>query len=61
MMMKLLTTSAVTLASGFLVGIAHSSFRHYYRRYSDEEGMKQRGPVQEVCIVEDQTKGGKKK
>jgi len=63
MITRMLTTSVVMITCGFLVGVAHSSYRHYYRRYADAEDLCQTGPVQEVHIVGDETKtkGGRKK
>ena len=51
------------LAGTFFVGVAESTYRHYYRRYADEEDLRQSGPIQEVVIVKDETKKtrGKKK
>lgn len=40
---------------GASVGVSVSAFRHYYHKYSDEEGLKS-AYVQEVVIVEDETK-----
>ncbi len=47
--------------TGFFAGVAESSFRHYQRKYSESEDLKS-GDVQEVVIIEDETKksGGKK-
>ena len=44
----------VTVA-GFLVGIAHSGFKHYYDKYAEEEDLND-GSVQKVIIVKDETK-----
>ena len=41
----------------FVAGVAHSSYRHYFRRYADEEDLRNKdGSVQEVVIVDDETK-----
>ena len=63
MITRMLTTSVVMITGGFLAGVAHSSYRHYYKRYADEEDLYQMGSVQEVHIVGDNTKskGGRKK
>jgi len=59
MMMTLGTTMAL---ASFVAGVAHSSYRHYYTRYADEEDRLSEGTIQEVSIVKDETKksGGKK-
>ena len=64
-MIQNMFVGSVLAASGFFVlGVAHSSFRHYFRRYADDEDLRNRdGSVQEVAIVTDETKkprGGKK-
>ena len=41
--------------TGFFAGIAESSFRHYQRKYSDSEDLIS-GDVQEVVIIEDESK-----
>jgi hypothetical protein len=41
--------------AGFLVGIAHSSFKHYYEKYAEEQDLSD-GSVQKVTIVKDETK-----
>ncbi len=41
---------------GFVAGVATSSFRHYYRRYAEDEDLRQKGEIQEVVIVADETK-----
>ncbi|MDA0648653.1 MAG: hypothetical protein O3B00_04805 [archaeon] len=48
---KLLTGSTLTLAGGYLIGVAHSSYRHYYNRYAADEDLRQRGSIQEVFVV----------
>ena len=42
---KLMTVSMFALTGGFVAGVAQSSFRHYYRRYADEEDLRQAGAV----------------
>ena len=59
---KLLKIGIMSVAlTGFFAGVAESSFRHYQRKYSESEDLKS-GDVQEVVIIEDETKktGGKK-
>lgn len=53
-MMFVLGTS-VALA-GFLVGVADSSYRHYFLRYADDNDRLDIGMIQEVSIVNDETK-----
>mgnify|MGYP001296919172 CR=1 FL=1 len=53
MMMTLGTTMAL---ASFVAGVAHSSYRHYYTRYADEEDRLSEGTIQEVSIVKDETK-----
>ena len=48
---RLLTGSALTMAGGYLIGVAHSSYRHYYNRYAADEDLRQRGSIQEVFVV----------
>ena len=48
---RLLTRSALTMAGGYLIGVAHSSYRHYYNRYAADEDLRQRGSIQEVFVV----------
>lgn len=40
---------------GFAAGMSASGFRHYYYRYADGEDLRTNN-VQEVVIVEDETK-----
>lgn len=51
MMMRLMAGSIIALAAGYMVGVAHSGYRHYYNRYADGEDLAQSGSVQEVIIV----------
>ena len=46
-----MTGSTLTLAGGYLIGVAHSSYRHYYNRYAADEDLRQRGSIQEVFVV----------
>ena len=48
---RLLTGSALTMAGGYLIGVAHSCYRHYYNRYAADEDLRQRGSIQEVFVV----------
>ena len=56
MLGRLMTLSMFALTGGFVAGVAQSSFRHYYRRYADEEDLRQAGEIVEVVIVQDETK-----
>lgn len=47
----MMTGSIIALAAGYMVGVAHSSYRHYFNRYADREDLTQTGPIQEVIIV----------
>ena len=40
---------------GFAMGISHASFKHYYRKFSDEEDLLSTDII-EVSIVEDKSK-----
>ena len=44
--------------TGFLVGIAHSSFKHYYEKYAEEQELNDGSfqKVTKVTIVKDETK-----
>ena len=53
---KMFNGTVMALVGGAVIGIIDSSFRHYYRRYADLEDLRQKGPVQEVIIIEDETK-----
>ena len=59
MMMSIGTTMAL---ASFVAGVAHSSYRHYFTRYADDEDRMNQGMIQEVSIVKDETKTrGRKK
>ena len=49
------------VAATFVIGVAHSGFKHYYEKYAEDEDMNN-GSIQKVSIVNDETKksGGKK-
>jgi hypothetical protein len=49
------------MAGGYLVGVAHSSYRHYYNRYAADEDLRQRGSIQEVFVVGETKKPGRGK
>ena len=58
-------TIMITLAiagSSFIAGAVHSSFKHYYARFAEEEDLND-GTVTKVAIVSDETKStrGRKK
>jgi len=59
-MMNVGTTMAL---ASFVAGVAHSSYRHYFTRYADEQDRLNQGMIQEVLIVKDENKstGGRKK
>lgn len=48
---RLLTGGVMAMAGGYLIGVAHSSYRHYYNRYAADEDLRQRGSIQEVFVV----------
>jgi hypothetical protein len=50
MVYRLLMTTVVIGLAGVAIGMADSTFKHYYRRYADFEDMKNTG-VQEVTFV----------
>jgi len=55
---RMLTVAAVGVSIvvvGTVIGAADSSFRHYYRRFAEEEDLRT-NQVQEVVIVKDETK-----
>ncbi|MDP7043048.1 MAG: hypothetical protein QF807_03425 [Candidatus Thalassarchaeaceae archaeon] len=57
MIQRMFAGTALAAASFFVAGVAHSSYRHYFRRYADEEDLRNKdGSVQEVVIVDDETK-----
>ena len=56
------TTLAVAVAS-YAVGVVHSSWKHYFAKYSDEEDRINPGLVTEVKVVESKktkSRGGRK-
>ena len=64
MIQNMFAGTVIAMASGFVLGVAHSSFRHYFHRYADEQDLRNYdGQIQEVVIVDDETKNkrGKKK
>ena len=56
MIARMMTRMMVVPIGGFVAGVATSSFRHYYRRYAEDEDLRQKGEIQEVVIVADETK-----
>jgi len=58
---KMFTGTMIALVGGAVVGIMDSSFRHYYKRYADSEDLRQKGSIQEVIIIGDETKKGRGK
>jgi len=52
---KTLVMTASGLLVGFVAGVGISSFKHYYKRYADPIDLRD-VPIQEVVIVEDETK-----
>jgi len=52
---RMLMLTACTAVAGFLVGATHSSFKHYYQRFAEEEDMND-GTIRKVSIVTDETK-----
>ena len=49
---RMTLTMTLTVAMlAFTGGIAHSSFRHYYKRYASDEDLRSLGDVQEVVVV----------
>jgi hypothetical protein len=60
----MMRTTFVVGAMAYAVGVAESSWRHYFRRYTAEEDRLTTGLVQEVRIVDEpkekKSRGGKK-
>ena len=53
---RMTLTMTLTVAMlAFTSGIAHSSFRHYYRRYASEEDLRSLGEVKEVIVVRNES------
>jgi hypothetical protein len=60
--MMIRTTLTVAVAS-YAVGVVHSSWKHYFAKYSDEEDRINPGLVTKVSVVEkkkSRARGGKK-
>ena len=56
------TTLAVAVAS-YAVGVVHSSWKHYFVKYADEEDRTSTGLINEVKVIESKktkSRGGKK-
>ena len=47
---RMVTRMMIVPIGGFVAGVATSSFRHYYRRYAEDEDLRQKGEIQEVVI-----------
>jgi|TARA_B100000683_G_C12475170_1_gene549246 uncharacterized protein YgfB (UPF0149 family) len=60
----MMRTTLVVGAMAYAVGVAESSWRHYFHRYTNEEDRMTTGLVQEVKIIEEpkakKSRGGKK-
>ena len=52
MIYRMLIGSLIVGAVGVAVGMADSTFRHYYRKHAEFEDMKNVG-IQEVVLVND--------
>ena len=60
MMIRTILAGAV---ASYAVGVVHSSWKHYFVKYSDTEDRLNPGMISEVKIVEDKktkSRGGKK-
>tara|TARA_B100002052_G_C15622320_1_gene480234 strand:- start:151 stop:360 length:210 start_codon:yes stop_codon:yes gene_type:complete len=56
------TTMAIAVTS-YAVGVVHSSWKHYFGKYADEEDRTAAGLISEVKVIESKktkTRGGKK-
>ena len=47
---RLFVTTIAVGITGMMAGVAHSTFRHYYRKHADFEDLKN-DTVQEVVLV----------
>lgn len=60
----MMRTTFVVGAMAYAIGVAESSWRHYFHRYTTEEDRLTPGLVQEVRIVDEpkakKSRGGKK-
>ena len=60
----MMRTTLVVGAMAYAVGVAESSWRHYFHRYTNEADRMTTGLVQEVKIIEEpkakKSRGGKK-
>ncbi len=52
---KMLIGVVGIVAATFVIGVAHSGFKHYYEKYAEDEDMNN-GSIQKVSIVNDETK-----
>tara|TARA_B100001115_G_scaffold169751_1_gene150696 strand:+ start:150 stop:359 length:210 start_codon:yes stop_codon:yes gene_type:complete len=56
------TTIAIAVTS-YAVGVVHSSWKHYFGKYADEEDRTAAGLITEVRVIESRktkSRGGKK-
>jgi hypothetical protein len=60
MISRILSVAVMSTMIGFAVGITHSSFRHYYRKFAEEEDLLS-SEVIEVSVVENKTKKSRRK
>jgi len=60
----MMRTTIIVGVVAYATGVVESSWRHYFRRYTNEEDRLTPGLVQEVKIIEEpkakKTRGGKK-
>ena len=52
---RMLILSVSVAMTGFAVGVTQSSFKHYYKRFAENEDLNN-GTVTQVAIVADETK-----
>lgn len=60
----MMRTTLVVGAAAYAAGVMHSSWRHYFHRYTSEEDRMNIGLVQEVKVIQEpkavKSRGGKK-
>jgi uncharacterized protein YgfB (UPF0149 family) len=60
----MMRTTLVVGATAYAAGVMHSSWRHYFHRYTNEEDRMTTGLVQEVKVIQEpkavKSRGGKK-
>ena len=54
MIYRMMITTAVVGLAGVAIGVAVSTYKHYYEKYADLEDMKNIG-IQEVVLVSETT------